>query len=152
MSVIYINVDLWLIRQGTVRADLVLEWRSTNQSSRQEFVELRDADTWLVLRLSIWSTNVPCRYAELLYNGLWFSPERRALQAAIDETQKFNTGTVRLKLYKVKRLSHLTWFPTYARNLQISLLKIARKQSVQVLQTVVAQHQSENWGWFLHIP
>ena len=41
-----------------------------------------------------------CRYAELVYNGLWFSPERRALQAAIDETQKYNTGTVRVKLYK----------------------------------------------------
>lgn len=41
------------------------------------------------------------RYAELLYNGFWFSPEREALQAAIDSTQKFVTGTVRLKLYKV---------------------------------------------------
>ena len=36
-----------------------------------------------------------------MYNGLWFSPERQALQALIDETQKFNSGTVRLKLYKV---------------------------------------------------
>lgn len=42
------------------------------------------------------------RYAELLYNGFWFSPEREALQAAIDSTQKFVTGTVRLKLYKVR--------------------------------------------------
>ena len=41
------------------------------------------------------------KYAELLYNGFWFSPEREALQAAIDSTQKFVTGTVRLKLYKV---------------------------------------------------
>ncbi|CAL5224095.1 g6722 [Coccomyxa viridis] len=40
------------------------------------------------------------RYAELVYNGFWFSPERRALQAAIDETQKFCSGTVRVKLYK----------------------------------------------------
>ncbi|CAK0731909.1 hypothetical protein CVIRNUC_000059 [Coccomyxa viridis] len=40
------------------------------------------------------------RYAELVYNGFWFSPERRALQAAIDETQRFCTGTVRVKLYK----------------------------------------------------
>lgn len=40
------------------------------------------------------------KYAELLYNGFWYSPERQALQAAIDETQKFVTGTVRLKLYK----------------------------------------------------
>lgn len=43
-----------------------------------------------------------CRYAELVYNGLWFSPERQALQNLIDETQKFNSGTVRLKLYKVQ--------------------------------------------------
>ena len=42
------------------------------------------------------------RYAELVYNGFWFSPERRALQAAIDETQKYVTGTVRVKLYKVR--------------------------------------------------
>ena len=42
-----------------------------------------------------------CRYAELLYNGFWFSPEREALQAAIDSSQKYVSGTVRLKLYKV---------------------------------------------------
>ncbi len=40
------------------------------------------------------------RYAELIYNGFWFSPERRALQALIDETQTAVTGTARLKLYK----------------------------------------------------
>ncbi len=40
------------------------------------------------------------RYAELIYNGFWFSPEREMLQAAIDETQRKVTGTVRLKLYK----------------------------------------------------
>ena len=45
-----------------------------------------------------------CRYAELIYNGFWFSPEREALQAAIDHTQRFVTGTVRLKLYKVSLL------------------------------------------------
>lgn len=32
------------------------------------------------------------RYAELIYNGMWFSPEREALQAAIDKTQEFCTG------------------------------------------------------------
>lgn len=42
-----------------------------------------------------------CRYAELIYNGFWFSPEREALQALIDHTQRFVSGTVRLKLYKV---------------------------------------------------
>jgi argininosuccinate synthase len=40
------------------------------------------------------------RYAELLYNGLWFSPEREMLQAAIDESQKRVTGTARVKLFK----------------------------------------------------
>ncbi len=40
------------------------------------------------------------RYAELVYNGFWFAPEREALQAAIDHTQAMVTGTARLKLYK----------------------------------------------------
>ncbi len=40
------------------------------------------------------------RYAELIYNGFWFSPERRMLQAAIDASQASVTGRVRLKLYK----------------------------------------------------
>ncbi|HEY1857010.1 argininosuccinate synthase [Acidocella sp.] len=40
------------------------------------------------------------RYAELLYNGFWFAPERRMLQALIDASQASVTGTVRLKLYK----------------------------------------------------
>ena len=40
------------------------------------------------------------RYATLVYNGYWFSPERYALQALIDESQKFVNGKVRLKLYK----------------------------------------------------
>ncbi len=40
------------------------------------------------------------RYAELIYNGFWFSPEREALQALIDHTQRRVSGTVRLKLYK----------------------------------------------------
>ena len=40
------------------------------------------------------------RYAELVYNGFWFSPERKMLQAAIDESQKLVNGVVRLKLFK----------------------------------------------------
>jgi argininosuccinate synthase len=40
------------------------------------------------------------RYAELVYFGFWFSPERHMLQAAIDQSQKHVTGTVRIKLYK----------------------------------------------------
>ncbi len=40
------------------------------------------------------------RYAELIYNGFWFSPEREMLQAAIDKSQEHVEGKVRLKLYK----------------------------------------------------
>jgi argininosuccinate synthase len=40
------------------------------------------------------------KYAELIYNGFWFAPEREMLQAAIDWSQAYVTGTVRLKLYK----------------------------------------------------
>ncbi len=40
------------------------------------------------------------RYAELIYNGFWFSPEREMLQAAIDKSQEHVSGSVRLKLYK----------------------------------------------------
>ncbi|QDG75515.1 argininosuccinate synthase [Labrenzia sp. PHM005] len=40
------------------------------------------------------------RYAELIYNGFWFSPEREMLQALIDKSQEHVTGTVTLKLYK----------------------------------------------------
>src|ERR1700726_2071298 len=41
------------------------------------------------------------KYAELIYNGFWFAPEREMLQALIDKSQAYVTGTVRLKLYKV---------------------------------------------------
>ncbi len=40
------------------------------------------------------------KYAEMIYNGYWWSPERKMLQAAIDESQAFVNGDVRLKLYK----------------------------------------------------
>ena len=40
------------------------------------------------------------RYAELIYNGFWFSPERELLQRTMDDTQKTVNGVVRLKLYK----------------------------------------------------
>lgn len=44
-------------------------------------------------------TLVP-KYAQMVYNGFWFAPERTMLQAAIDEAQRDVSGTVRLKLYK----------------------------------------------------
>ena len=40
------------------------------------------------------------RYAELIYNGFWYAPEREMLQAAIDKSQEHVSGTVRVKLYK----------------------------------------------------
>jgi argininosuccinate synthase len=40
------------------------------------------------------------RYAELIYNGFWFAPEREMLQALIDKSQERVNGQVRLKLYK----------------------------------------------------
>ena len=40
------------------------------------------------------------RYAELIYNGFWFAPEREMLQALIDKSQEHVTGSVRMKLYK----------------------------------------------------
>ena len=40
------------------------------------------------------------RYAEMVYYGFWFSPEREMLQAAVDESQQYVSGTVRMKLYK----------------------------------------------------
>ncbi len=60
------------------------------------------------------------RYAEMVYNGYWFSPERRMLQTLIDESQKNVSGVVRLKLYKgncstVGRKSRLSLYdPDYA--------------------------------------
>ena len=40
------------------------------------------------------------RYASLIYNGYWWSPEREMLQIMIDESQQYVNGTVRVKLYK----------------------------------------------------
>ncbi|MFQ5508035.1 MAG: argininosuccinate synthase [Leptospirillia bacterium] len=46
------------------------------------------------------------RYAELVYNGFWFAPERKMLQAALDHAQQTVTGAVRLKLYKGNVIVH----------------------------------------------
>ena len=51
------------------------------------------------------------RYAELIYNGLWFSPEREMLQALIDKSQEHVTGTVRVKLYKGSARTVARWSP-----------------------------------------
>jgi argininosuccinate synthase len=44
--------------------------------------------------------NVALRYAELVYDGMWFAPLREALDAFVDSTQRTVTGTVVMKLYK----------------------------------------------------
>ncbi|MEM9269840.1 MAG: argininosuccinate synthase, partial [Pseudomonadota bacterium] len=49
------------------------------------------------------------RYAELIYNGFWFSPERDMLQAAINASQTHVSGTVRLKLYKGRAATVARW-------------------------------------------
>jgi argininosuccinate synthase len=59
------------------------------------------------------------RYAELIYNGFWFSPEREMLQALIDKSQEFVTGKVRLKLYKgsVSVVARETPYSLYSQDL-----------------------------------
>jgi argininosuccinate synthase len=59
------------------------------------------------------------RYAELIYNGFWFSPEREMLQALIDKSQEFVTGKVRLKLYKgsASVISRETPYSLYSQDL-----------------------------------
>ena len=49
------------------------------------------------------------RYAELIYNGFWYSPEREMLQALIDKSQEHVTGTVKLKLYKGSAMTVARW-------------------------------------------
>ncbi|MCG8530643.1 MAG: argininosuccinate synthase [Desulfovibrionales bacterium] len=49
--------------------------------------------------MSVRDAMIP-KYAECIYNGFWFAPEREAMQKLIDETQKNVSGTVRIKLYK----------------------------------------------------
>ncbi len=49
------------------------------------------------------------RYAELIYNGFWFSPEREMLQALIDKSQDHVTGTVRVQLYKGSARTVARW-------------------------------------------
>jgi argininosuccinate synthase len=51
------------------------------------------------------------RYAELIYNGFWFSPEREMLQALIDKSQERVTGTVRVRLYKGAARTVARWSP-----------------------------------------
>jgi argininosuccinate synthase len=94
---------------GIGRLDLV-ENRFVGMKSRGVY-ETPGGTIWMVAHRAIESLTLDRgamhlkdelmpRYAELIYNGFWYSPERRALQALIDETQQRVSGTVRLKLFK----------------------------------------------------
>ena len=96
-------------RNGIGRVDIV-ENRFVGMKSRGVYetpggtillAAHRDLETLVVDRESmhIRDSLIP-KYAQLVYNGFWFAPEREALQALITESQKNVSGTVRLKLYK----------------------------------------------------
>jgi argininosuccinate synthase len=94
---------------GIGRLDLV-ENRFVGMKSRGVY-ETPGGTIWLAARRAMESITLDRgaahlkdelmpRYAELVYNGLWFAPEREMLQAAIDHSQALVTGKVRMKLYK----------------------------------------------------
>jgi argininosuccinate synthase len=96
-------------KHGIGRLDLV-ENRYVGMKSRGIY-ETPGGTIWLTARRAVESVTLDReaahlkdelmpRYASLIYNGYWFAPERLALQAAIDATQAYVNGTVRLKLYK----------------------------------------------------
>ncbi|MEM7423077.1 MAG: argininosuccinate synthase [Pseudomonadota bacterium] len=96
-------------RHGIGRLDLV-EGRYVGMKSRGIY-ETPGGSIWLAAHRGIESIcldrgaahlkdELMPRYAELIYNGYWFSPEREMLQALIDRSQLHVEGTVRLKLYK----------------------------------------------------
>ena len=96
-------------KHGIGRLDLV-EGRYVGMKSRGIY-ETPGGTIWLAAHRGIESITLDRgamhlkdelmpRYAELVYNGYWFSPEREMLQAAIDHSQRHVEGTVRMKLYK----------------------------------------------------
>ncbi|GMG84350.1 argininosuccinate synthase [Paralimibaculum aggregatum] len=96
-------------RHGIGRLDLV-EGRYVGMKSRGIY-ETPGGTIWLAAHRGIESIcldrgaahlkdELMPRYAELIYNGYWFSPEREMLQALIDRSQERVNGTVRMKLYK----------------------------------------------------
>jgi argininosuccinate synthase len=96
-------------RNGIGRVDIV-ENRFVGMKSRGVYetpggtillAAHRDLETLVVDReaMHIRDSLIP-KYAQLVYNGFWFAPEREAIQALVTETQKTVSGEVRLKLYK----------------------------------------------------
>ena len=80
------------------------------------------------------------RYAELIYYGFWFAPEREALQALIDQSQEKITGTVRLKLYK----GNIT---TVGRKCRYSLYD----DKVASMEGDISDYQPEDAGGFIRL-
>ena len=98
------------------------------QSQACSLISVQDGNTCGVRVQIVTSGPCMCRYAELIYNGFWFSPEREALQALIDHTQRFVSGTVRLKLYKV-----CSWFCLENRvPPQVEVNKACRNQTLAI--------------------
>ncbi len=61
----------------------------------------RDLETLVIDReLQLTRDTLIPKYAQLVYNGFWFAPEREAIQALVTESQKTVSGEVRVKLYK----------------------------------------------------
>ena len=96
-------------KNGVGRVDLV-ENRFVGMKSRGVY-ETPGGSILLVARRAVESItldkaaahlkdDIMPRYAELIYNGFWFSPEREMLQAMIDKSQRNVNGVVRLKIYK----------------------------------------------------
>jgi len=107
-------------RHGIGRLDLV-EGRYVGMKSRGIY-ETPGGTIWLAAHRGIESITLDRgamhlkdelmpRYAELIYNGYWFSPEREMLQAAIDRSQTHVTGTVAMKLYKGAATCIGRWSP-----------------------------------------
>jgi argininosuccinate synthase len=80
------------------------------------------------------------RYAELIYYGFWFAPEREALQALVDQSQATASGTVRLKLYK----GNVT---TVGRKSDFSLYD----ESIASMDDDESDYQPEDAGGFIRL-
>ena len=80
------------------------------------------------------------RYAEMIYNGFWFAPEREAIQALIDQSQRHVTGSVRLKLYKGNVI-------TVGRKSDFSLYDL----EVASMEDDVSDYHPEDAGGFIRL-
>lgn len=80
------------------------------------------------------------KYAQLVYNGFWYAPEREALQAFIDDSQKYVSGVVRLKLYKGNII-------TVGRKSPLSLYD----ENIASMEGVVSDYNPDDATGFIHL-